>query len=200
MSEEFESHRRDYHARRSRLRRFLRRLPRRGNVHRYPVLKWFGDMARSRPYLWSFKRRYVMPALYFGCVLSVLPVMGLQILLALILALLVRANLTLMVALQFITNPFTAVPVYGATYLLGDWLIKHTGYGEGIGVWGTRVNALFVGGIVGGLLLAFAIDILWRFLAWEARVFKARLDALHAAAEARRSAAHRHPGHGDHHR
>ncbi len=200
MSDELESHRRDYYARRRRLRRFLRHLPRKGNVRRYPFVKWFAEFAQRRPYLWSYKRSSVIPALYAGCVLALMPTMGIQIPLAFAAALLLRANLSVMVATQFITNPFTAVPVYSATYLLGHWLIDWSGFGEGIGVWGTRINALVLGGIVAGFATAFLIDIAWRFLAWEARVFKARLDALHAAAEARRIAAHRHPGHDDHHR
>ena len=60
--------------------------------------------------------------------------------------------------------------------------------------------AFLLGGLVCGLVLGLAIDLSWRLLAWEARVFKAKLDALHAAADARRAAAQRHPGHGGHNR
>jgi hypothetical protein len=66
--------------RRGRLRRLLRPLPRRANLTRYPVLKWFAVHARRAAFLWSFKRANVIPSLYVGSVLAFLPVYGLQIL------------------------------------------------------------------------------------------------------------------------
>ena len=41
--------------RRRRIRRWLKPLPRRASIHRYPILNRFADFARRRPYLWSFK-------------------------------------------------------------------------------------------------------------------------------------------------
>jgi uncharacterized protein (DUF2062 family) len=170
---------RQWLARRRRLRRWLRPLPRRGNVARYPIIKWFAAAARKRPYLWSFKRAQVMPSLYVGAVLALMPVYGLQVAIGLALAILVRGNLTVMIALQMITNPLTLGPIYLATHALGQWLIGLTGYGVGVGALGTRVNALVLGGLVGGLLLAVVLDVGWRLLAWEARRFKDQLRALH---------------------
>ena len=53
-------------ARRRRLRRWLKPLPRRANVDRYPVVRWFAAAARARPWLWSFRRREVLVSLYAG--------------------------------------------------------------------------------------------------------------------------------------
>lgn len=167
-------------ARRRRLRRWLRPLPRRANVARYPVVKWFADAARQRPYLWSFKRKHVLVSLYAGAVLALMPVYGLQLLLGLALAVWLRGNLTVMTALQMVTNPLTLGPIYYATHALGAWLIGLTGYGEGAGALGTHVNALVVGGVVAGLGFALLLDVGWRLLAWEARRFRAQLAALHA--------------------
>lgn len=166
-------------ARRRRLRRWLRPLPRRANVARYPVIKWFADAARKRPYLWSFKRPQVLASLYAGSVLALMPVYGLQVAIGLALAILVRGNLTVMIALQMLTNPLTLGPIYLGTHRLGSWLIGLTGYGAGLSAAGTHINALVVGGIVGGLLLALMLDLSWRLLAWEARRFRAQLHALH---------------------
>ncbi|HBD19346.1 MAG TPA: hypothetical protein DC063_04120 [Arenimonas sp.] len=166
-------------ARRRRLRRWLRPLPRRANVARYPVVKWFADAARKRPYLWSFKRKHVLVSLYAGAVLALMPVYGLQLLLGLALAVWLRGNLTVMTALQMVTNPLTLGPIYYATHALGAWLIGLTGYGEGAGALGTHVNALVVGGVVGGLGFALVLDVGWRLLAWEARRFRTQLAALH---------------------
>lgn len=167
-------------ARRRRLRRWLRPLPRRANVARYPVIKWFADAARKRPYLWSFKRPHVLVSLYAGSVLAMMPVYGLQVAIGLVLAIALRGNLTVMVALQMVTNPLTLGPIYFGTHSLGAWLIGLVGYGDGATRWGTSINALVVGGIVAGLALALVVDGLWRLVAWEARHFRTQLDALHA--------------------
>lgn len=184
MQDELDRHHRSLFERRRRVRKLLRPLPRRANVRRYPIIKWFAELARKRPYLWSFKRANVLPALYVGAILSLLPLYGLQAGLALLAAVLVRGNLTVMVGLQFLTNPFTIGPIYYFTYRIGFWLIEATGMGEGIAGWGTRVNALFLGGLVAGVTLAFAVDLLWRFAAWEARLFRRRLNALRQQVDA----------------
>lgn len=164
--------------RRKRLRRLLRPLPRRANLSRYPVLKWFAEHARRAAFLWSFKRANVIPALYLGSVLAFLPLYGLQLPLAFGAALAVRGNLTVMAALQFITNPFTIVPVYGFTGWVGSWVMGVFGIGEQLGTALRLTHALFIGGVVVGLAFAVLADLTWRLLAWEARVFRQRLDAL----------------------
>ena len=171
---------RQWLARRRRLRRWLRPLPRRANVDRDPVIKWFADAARRRPYLWSFKRPQVMASLYTGSVLALLPVYGLQVAIGLALAILVRGNLTVMIALQMITNPLTLGPIYLATHALGQKLIALAGFDTGGAEVGMHVNALVVGGVVAGLGLAVVLDLAWRLLAWEARCFRSQLQALHA--------------------
>ena len=49
-----------------RLKRWMRPLPRRSNIHNYPVLKWFSATAYKRSYLWSFKGDAMKPALFLG--------------------------------------------------------------------------------------------------------------------------------------
>jgi hypothetical protein len=180
MSAHDELHR-HHHAwlqRRRRLRRLLRPLPRRANLARYPVLKWFAAHARRAAFLWSFKRANVIPSLYVGSVLAFLPLYGLQIALGLGTALAVRGNLTVMIALQMITNPLTIVPVYGLTAWVGLGAMALSGVGDTWPVPLRYTNALFVGGALVGLAFALLADLTWRLLAWEARVFSARLAAL----------------------
>ncbi len=107
-------------ARIRRVKRFLRPLPRRTNIHRYPFLKWFAATARKRSYLWSFRKEYVIPAIYSGTILSLLPLYGIQVPLAFVASLVFRANLMVLVGLQFITNPLTLGPLYALTYKIGD--------------------------------------------------------------------------------
>jgi len=178
MRKELEKHQHEHRARLRRLRRFLRPLPRRANVGRYPIIKWFANAARSRPYLWSFRRSHVIPALYLGSVLAMLPLYGVQLGLAFIAALLVRGNLTVMAAIQFVSNPLTVGPIYYANYVVGAWLIDVTGMGMGHDTVATKINAMFIGGTILGLGLAVVVDLLWRFAVWEANRFKARMERL----------------------
>ncbi|MGL6290890.1 MAG: DUF2062 domain-containing protein [Silanimonas sp.] len=178
VSDELHRHHAQWLQRRRRLRRMLRPLPRRANLERYPVLKWFAAYARRAGFLWSFKRTNVLPSLYAGSVLAFLPLYGLQILLGFGAALGLRGNLTVMVALQMITNPLTIVPVYGFTAWVGLGAMALVGVGA---AWPDALrytNALFVGGVLVGLGFALLADLTWRLLAWEARVFRARLVEL----------------------
>ena len=168
--------------RRRRLKRWLRPLPRRANVARYPVIKWFADAARRRPWLWSFRHREVMVSIYAGSVLALLPTYGVQVLLGLALAVLLRGNLAVMTALQMVVNPLTIVPIYAATFLLGRALLAAAGVHVAEGDPRGYAVALVVGGIVAGLAAAVLLDIAWRVVAWESRRFRARWQAMHAAA------------------
>ncbi len=108
----------------------LRFMPRRAAMHKYPVVGRFSKLARRRAYLWSIKPKAIRPALYAGSILSLMPVMGVQLPLALLLSVLLRANFMVLGGLQFITNPFTAAPIYLATYELGAAVIRVAGFGE----------------------------------------------------------------------
>ena len=75
-----------------RLKKFLRPLPRRSNVHRYPILKWFADTAYQRSFLWSFKGGPIQAALFWGIWISMLPIVGIQMIVVFFVSLFVRAN------------------------------------------------------------------------------------------------------------
>ncbi len=182
MTEDLRRHRQDLRTRRRRLRILLKRLPRRANVHRYPVIRWFAHLAAKAPFLWSYKRKNLVPALYAGSVLAFLPLYGFQFVLAFGVALMMRANLTVTVALQFITNPFTILPIYGFTSLVGSRLMTAVGFGDELPTALFFTNALFIGGVVVGLGVALLADLLWRFFAWEARRFRAQLRRLEVSA------------------
>jgi hypothetical protein len=166
-----------------RVRRWLRRLPRRSNIASYPVLRWFAEAARARPYLWSFRTSSVRRAIYAGAVVAFLPFYGLQLLLAFLAALLLRANLAVACALQFLTNPLSAAPSYYLTYRVGMGIIRTLEIGEGTTAFGTRVNALLLGGLVVGLAAGFAGDLVLRFVVWEAQRLRTRAASSRGAAD-----------------
>jgi hypothetical protein len=196
MKREFERHRHAYRLRLKRIRRLLRPLPRRANVRRYPVIRWFADAAQKRPWLWSFKPAHVTPALYAGAVVCLLPMPG-QLLVGFIAAMLLRANLPVIAALCFVSNPFTMVPFFSACYLTGHWVMATLMPGdpphrlaEGIEALtggdfsgaGDILIAAFIGAFIVGIAGGAVLHLTWRFAAWEARVFKAKLARLRAAA------------------
>ena len=110
-----------------RVKKWLRPLPRRATIHRYPVLKYFSEAARRRAYIWSFRTENAIPAIYIGCVLTLLPIYGIQLPLALLVALVFKANLPILAGLQMVTNPFTAFPIYFTLYQIGRNCISLVG-------------------------------------------------------------------------
>lgn len=145
--------------RRRRVRRLMKPLPRRSNLARYPVLKYFAGPARRMPFLWSYRPEHVRPALYVGSVLTLLPLIGAQLVLALGACILLRGNLPIAAALQFISNPLTAAPLYALTYAAGapfaNLLLPSAG-----AAW--RIpTALSIGALLLGLLLAGSIHLFW---------------------------------------
>jgi uncharacterized protein (DUF2062 family) len=110
-----------------RVKRWLRPLPRRSNVHRYPILKFFAEATRKRIYLWSFRVENAVPAIYAGSILTLMPLYGLQVIGAFLLALLLRANLPILVGLQVVSNPLTVLPIWYAAYQIGRIILSVLG-------------------------------------------------------------------------
>lgn len=111
-------------ARIRRVKKLMRYLPRKATLHNYPFIKFFANTARKRHYLWSFRSNEVVPALYAGFILTMLPLIGVQIPIAFALAIIFRANLVILVALQFISNTLTLVPIYTADYYVGHYILN----------------------------------------------------------------------------
>lgn len=72
--------------------------------------------------LWHFNRRSVSAGMFAGIFSAFLPP-GLQLMLAIPLAVLIRGNVAVAFGATWVTNPFTYLPVYFACYRLGLWLM-----------------------------------------------------------------------------
>lgn len=70
------------------------------------------------PRLWQFNRHSLNKAVYIGVLSAFFPLPG-QMLLALIGALIFRANVPMALGLTWITNPVTTLPVFYAAYYVG---------------------------------------------------------------------------------
>lgn len=132
-SEEYNAHR-EHRETIRRTKQLLRWLPRRARLHKYPLIGRFADYARTRSYLWSFRTEHVRGGFYLGSTLALLPTLGVQLPIALLLAVFLRLNFMVVGGLQFITNPFSAVPIYYGTYQLGHALIIGSGFGGSVAI------------------------------------------------------------------
>lgn len=180
-----------------RVKRWLRLLPRRSNIHRYPILRLFAESARRRIYLWSFRTENAAPAIYAGCILTLLPLYGIQIPLAFLLALLLRANLPIMAGLQVVSNPITVLPIWYAAYQIGRNFLSVIGFetsplsrGEvrimlenfTSGEWGTHLDRLMtvfgitsLGSIIMGTFIGLIATYTYRTVAIRTTASYARL-------------------------
>lgn len=74
------------------------------------------------PRLWQFNRHSLNKAVYIGVLSAFFPLPG-QMLLALIGALIFRANVPMALGLTWITNPLTTLPIFYAGYYIGAKII-----------------------------------------------------------------------------
>ncbi len=72
--------------------------------------------------LWQFNRKSLNKAVYIGVLSAFFPLPG-QMLLALIGALVFRANVPMALGLTWITNPVTTLPVFYAAYYVGATIL-----------------------------------------------------------------------------
>lgn len=131
------------YTRKARVKRILRRMPRRTNMHRYPVLRWFGSLTQKRPEIWSFRVKRVAPALYAGFIVALMPLYGIQLPLSILIAWVIRANLPVLFSLQLISNPLTILPVYFSCFQVGRIVLNLFGM-EMSGISLQEMNAIIL--------------------------------------------------------
>lgn len=154
---------------------FLKRAPDRDTLLRN---RWLAPVAsRLAPEtVWQFNRRSVARGLALGLFAGFLFPIG-QIVLAVVLAASVRANVLIASAATLVTNPLTFPPIYYAAYRTGYFLLYGSGPSrpaaaqpvEPSGLWSTlsaTSGATFVGLIVFALLSSLMsyviVHLAWR--------------------------------------
>ncbi|WP_323126930.1 MULTISPECIES: DUF2062 domain-containing protein [unclassified Psychrobacter] len=101
--------------------RLQRLLPTPEKIMESRSLKWFAPhLVDAR--LWHFNRHSLNKAVYIGVLSAFFPLPG-QMLLALIGALMWRANVPMALGLTWITNPLTTLPIFYAGYYVGAKLL-----------------------------------------------------------------------------
>lgn len=92
-------------------------------------LGWLGRYLHPRPWLWVAHRRRVARGAALGLAAGVIP-LPTQMVVAAVLAVLLRANVAAAVAATWLTNPFTLVPIWGLALWLGEWVVPTRGAGN----------------------------------------------------------------------
>lgn len=100
------------------VKRLKKYIPSRESVENYKMLRFISHHFHGRDYLWEFNQSTVTKATWIGVFWAVMP-MPLQMVPAVIFAILFRANIMVAIAWVWVSNPFTMLPILYASYYLG---------------------------------------------------------------------------------
>ncbi|MEM7080029.1 MAG: DUF2062 domain-containing protein [Pseudomonadota bacterium] len=101
--------------------RLLRYLPTRSEIRESKALRPVAHLLKDND-LWHFNRRSVSGSVFIGLFVAFLPV-PMQMVIAALIAIGMRTNLPIAVAMVWITNPLTIPPMFYFSYRLGAWLL-----------------------------------------------------------------------------
>jgi uncharacterized protein (DUF2062 family) len=100
-----------------------RHLPTRETIDSYRLLRPFAKQL-SQPNLWHLNHRSVPRGVALGLGVGVI-IPFMHVVIAMILAIPVRANVALAGAFTLVVNPLTIPPMYYAAYKIGSWELRH---------------------------------------------------------------------------
>jgi uncharacterized protein (DUF2062 family) len=167
------------------VKQWLKRItPAKHQLSDHKHLKIFGDLLHD-PNLWHLNRRSVSGAFAVGMFAMYLPPFG-QMIVAAAIAIFMRVNLPISVALVWVTNPVTIPPMYYFSYLVGSWILNRPIGAFEVDLWIKWQNwleiiaPLTVGGLVCGAVCSVTgyllVQGLWRWnLVQQIRKRKMRL-------------------------
>ncbi|KAF0863718.1 DUF2062 domain-containing protein [Pseudomonas sp. LD120] len=166
---------------------FKRYMPDPNRIREHKSLRFLGTLLHD-PNLWHLNRHSVARAMAVGLFSAFIPI-PMQMLLAAVLAIRLRANMPISVSLVWLTNPITMPPVFFCTYKLGAWLmsVPPRSLPEAL-TWewisselGTLWQPFLLGSVVAGLVLgtaAYCLTMLyWRW--WVGRQWHRRKQQRH---------------------
>jgi uncharacterized protein len=162
-------------------------MPDRKKLQNHKHLRIFGKIIHD-PNLWHLNRYSVATGFSVGLFVAFVPI-PFQMVLAAAIAIIVRSNLPLSVALVWITNPLTMPPIFYFTFRVGAWILDRepTGFNFDLSFeWisssiKTIGPAFFLGCFVCGTIAAIisnmVVRMLWRYSVsknWHERRMKRR--------------------------
>ncbi|MBK5936853.1 MAG: DUF2062 domain-containing protein [Halorhodospira halophila] len=136
----------------------------------------FGFLGRllEDPFLFHLNRRSTAGGVAIGVFVAFLPI-PLQMLLAAVIAILVRVNLILAVILVWVSNPLTMGPMIYASYRTGAWLLgaefEQFDYDNTVQwflgnlnqAWQPVLTGSLVLGALAGVITYIAVLLIWRY-------------------------------------
>jgi len=156
-------------------RRLVQRfLPDYRTIRDHKALKCFGTLLHD-PALWHLNRHSVAKAYFVGLVCAFIPI-PFQMVLAAAVAIVVRSNLPISVALVWLTNPLTMPPLFYMSYKIGAWVMglpeqdflfefSIEWFTEGMAaVWQPFLLGCGILGVGSGVLGYIGIKLLWRWM------------------------------------
>jgi len=161
---------------------FRRYLPHPDRFHQHRHLRHLGAVLH-RPDLWHLNRRSAAGAVAVGLFVGFLPI-PFQMLVAALVAIIVRVNLPIAVVLVWFSNPLTIPPLMVFAYEFGAWLlgippghlhIEMTWNWFGstfLGIWEPLLLGCIVLGVISALAGYIGVRLLWRLhlvRAWQNR-------------------------------
>lgn len=171
---------------------FKRQFLKSRKIKEHRILGYFG-LVFDRRKLWHVTRYSVAKAVAVGIFSAYLPV-PFEIIIAAVLAFILRANLPISVILIWISNPFTWAILWGPPYLLGAALLGDVHEIVPVMTWPwieQHYNALLLGCTIVGLAMAttayFTVLVLWRLDV--VRDWEQRRNSRRRREEARKAAA-----------
>lgn len=138
-----------------------------------------------QPTLWHFNRQSVAKGVSLGLLVAFIP-LPFQMIIAALMAIVFRANLPLALAMTWVTNPFTFLPINFFIYEVGKWILQTPNHPlnihffditwnftdwdknfEAVMLWVKNVGKPYLIGLpivsVGSALLSyFLVNIVWR--------------------------------------
>lgn len=98
--------------------KFIKRyLPDPKKIQKNKYLKIFGKLL-DNPNLWHFNRSGIATGSSIGLFVTFIPFPG-HMIVAALLSILLRANLPISLAMAWVVNPLTMIPIYGFAYTIG---------------------------------------------------------------------------------
>ncbi len=171
-------------------RKFIKKhLPSEQTLRGNTSLKWLSKYIKH-PSLWHLNRKSVSRAFLAGVFCAFLPI-PMQMVVAALLAILIRANLAVSIGLVWISNPLTMPPIFFFTYKIGTYLLGSDSVNNNVSfsykyimselaaIWWPLLAGSILCALVFSILAFFAINSIWIWKvrsSWKNRTIRKRIE------------------------
>lgn len=153
-----------------------RHIPSRQQLEQSRLLKPFAPMLEKSPDYWFFNQSSVSKGCGVAALGCFMPI-PFQMIIAILLSLPLRANLIIAIALLWVNNPFTMVPIYWFCYVVGASLLHeklqdmdmhlswHWMTHEFMMIWKPFLLGCLSCGLVAGIMTYVIVYVSWKYIA-----------------------------------